>query len=448
VKKFIALCFALILIMSAAYCLGTAAAAASAPTLLWDFGEDERMSASMGANSLNAVSYWGEKDAAGNDYYVFVAGSNDPYISVDLSAADVSEIVWVKARVKNAGPATAIELFGHTGGRGLIGSECTHIDIAGDDEWHTYVVYIPDENVRTVNTYKDPQYAVSGFYWEGTVDWIRLDPMWQEGDDGSDSGGSMRPGDEIFIDYIAFFPTEAEAKAFRSGEDEGNAASGTPAGSGNASAEDVSAGEASAESGPAASPGGFASAEEAAGGRNIITGCVLLSGTDGFEGEGPENLLDGDTSTNFRTDKLPAEAVLKLNGVYNIVGCAMATASDSEERTGCSPDVWTISVSSDGTEWIELVSGDGTFFGGRGRTYYAADAYVYGVSYVKLSVGSTPSGTVRLSELTLFGDLLAPADEEPQRGTGGTNFLGYAVTAVIAGAAGFLAGFAAGRKKR
>ncbi len=441
-KKFIVLCLAAVLILAALDSFGPSAAAASVPTLLWDFGEDEQMSASMGANSLNAVSYWGEKDAAGNDYYVFVAGSNDPYVSVDLSANDVSDIVWVKARVKNAGPATAIELFGHTGGRGLIGSDCTHIDIAGDDEWHTYVVYIPDENVRTVNTYKDPQYAVSGFYWEGTVDWIRLDPMWQEGDDGSDSGGSMRAGDEIQIDYIAFFPTEEEAKAFRSEEDDGNAASVIPAGSGN-----TPAGESPAESGPTASPEGFVSAEEAAGGRNIITGCVFVSGTDGFESEGPENLFDGDTSTKFRTDKLPAEAVLKLNGVYDILGYAMASA-DSSEIKERSPDAWTISVSSDGTVWIDLVSGDGTFFGKTGDAYYAGDACVYGVSYVKLSVESTPSGTLELSELTLFGDLLAPADEEPKDRTEGPNLFGYVVTAVIAAAAGFLAGFAFGRKKR
>ena len=216
---------------------GTASASGSAgavePTILWDFNEDEAISANMGANSgMGGMSCWGEKDDAGNDYYVFVASSNDPNVSVDIPADDVSDVLWAKARVKNSGPATAIELFGHTNGRGLTGSECTHIDVATDGQWHTYIIYIPDENVRTVNAYKDPQYAITEPYWEGTVEWIRLDPMWQEGDDGSDSGGSMSSGDEIAIDYIAFFPTKEAAEAFRADQD----SAGTPA-VGGASAE-------------------------------------------------------------------------------------------------------------------------------------------------------------------------------------------------------------------
>ena len=208
----------------AAYTASGAAAApatgtGSAPSLLWDFNSDETISADMGANSNNAVSFWGEKDDAGNDYYVFVAGGGDPYVSVDLSAEDVSDVLWAKARVKNPGPAQAIELFGHTNGRGLTGSECTHINVAQDNEWHTYLVYIPDENIATVNAHKDPQYAITEPYWEGTVDWIRLDPLWQVAPDGSDSGGSMESGDEIYIDYIAFFPTKEAAEAFRADQD-------------------------------------------------------------------------------------------------------------------------------------------------------------------------------------------------------------------------------------
>ena len=441
-KKFIIFCFAVILTAAVMDCFGPAAAA-SEPSLLWDFGEDEQMSALMGANSLNGVSYWGEKDDAGNDYYVFVASSNDPYVSVDLSAADVSDVVWVKARVKNAGPATAVELFGHTGGRGLIGSECTHIDVAQDDEWHTFIVYIPDENVRTVNTYKDPQYAISECYWAGTVDWIRLDPMWQEGDDGSDSGGSMRSGDEILIDYIAFFPTEEEAKAFRAEQDGGNGTAAKPADTAKTPTSDSpAAGEVVAVA------EGFASLEEAADGRNIITGSAFFSGTDGFGGEGPENLFDDDTRTKFCTDVFPAEAVVRLNGVYNLIGYAMATAEDSAENRGRCPNAWTISVSSDGENWIEMVSGDDTFFEERDGAYFAGDAYVYGVSYVKFSASGTESGVFQLSELTLFGELLEASYEEPENEKTSPHVMGYALTAVAAAAAGFLAGFAVGKKKR
>jgi len=181
---------------------------AAEPNLLWDFGEGTGIEDSMGgANSLE----W----AAEGDYHVFTTAGGDPYVPMNTPVDDVSQIVWAKARVKNPGPAQAIELFGATNGRGLAGPECTHIDVLQDNEWHTYIIYIPTENVRTVNAYKDPQHAITEPYWEGTVEFIRLDAMWQEGDDGADSGGSMNDGDQIMIDYIAFFSTEEDAKAFR-----------------------------------------------------------------------------------------------------------------------------------------------------------------------------------------------------------------------------------------
>ncbi len=184
------------------------------PTILWDFGADEEMSQYMSGE--NAVFFAGDSDGT-NDYYEFIASGNDPYVTINISADDVSEVVWAKARVQNPSYATAIELFGATNGRGLTGSECTHIDLVSEsEEWYTYIIYIPDENVRTVNAYKDPQYAITEPYWEGTVESIRLDPMWREGDDGSDAGGNMEGGESIFIDYIAFFPTKEEAIAFRS----------------------------------------------------------------------------------------------------------------------------------------------------------------------------------------------------------------------------------------
>ena len=184
----------------------------NAPAILWDFNADMAMDANMGANSgANVVSWTGETDADGNDYYVFTASGSDPYVSVDLSADDVSDVVWAKARVKNAGPALSIELYGATDGRGLAGPECTHIDLASDGEWHTYLISIPEENVKTANAFKGAELTET--YWTGAVNWIRLDPMWIEGD------GATEDGDQIMIDYIAFFPTKEAAEAFRSEQD-------------------------------------------------------------------------------------------------------------------------------------------------------------------------------------------------------------------------------------
>ena len=407
---------------SAAAPVEEAPADPNAPAILWDFNSDGAMDANMGANSgANTLSWTADKDDAGNEYYTFTASGADPYVSVDLSAADVSDVVWAKARVKNAGPATAIELFGHTNDRGLTGSECTHINVGTDGEWHTYIIYIPDENVTTVNAYKDPQYAITEPYWEGTVDWIRLDPMWQEGDDGNDAGGSMNDGDQIMIDYIAFFSSEEAAKAFRSELDSEYVASS-----------------------------GFASAEDAAAGKNVISGYEFVSGTEGFGGEGSENLWDGETSTKFCTNQFPAESIVKLDGTYNITGFTMATANDNADYNGRSPNAWTISVSADGENWTELAKGDDSFFEETNFTYYAGDASANGVSYVKFNAEGTASGTFQVSELTLFGDkaeeVTAPVDETLDQKAEAPNTFDFGITAAVAAVIS-LAGFAAAKKK-
>ncbi|MBR5313695.1 MAG: hypothetical protein IKU40_12540, partial [Clostridia bacterium] len=183
------------------------------PTILWDFNSDEAMNDVLGG--ANALSFFGDT-IDGVECYEFLASGNDPYVPVNMTADNVEDIFWAKARVKNPSYATAIELFGATNGRSLSGPECTHIDVKSEDEgWYTYLIYIPEENVRTANAYKNLTAPLEETYWAGTVEYIRLDAMWREGDDGSDSGGNMEGGESIFIDYIAFFPTKEDALAFR-----------------------------------------------------------------------------------------------------------------------------------------------------------------------------------------------------------------------------------------
>ena len=120
-------------------------------TLFWDFNKDEKMSENMGGHALSNLRYRGETDDDRNDYFVFTAGGYDPYVSVDLSANDVSDILWTKVQVRNPGPALALELFGATNGRELEGPGCTYILLARDDQWHTYLINVAEENVKTGN---------------------------------------------------------------------------------------------------------------------------------------------------------------------------------------------------------------------------------------------------------------------------------------------------------
>lgn len=225
------------------------------PSILWNFGTDEEMSGIMGTPS--ALEYTSGSDGT-TEYYEFTATGQDPNIVINSSASDVSDVTWVKARVKNvSGVATAIELFGSTNGRGLSGPECTHIDISTDtEEWQTVIVNIPESNVATANQYKGASLETT--YWEGFVSSIRLDPMWRAADDGTDAGGSMNEGDKIWIDYIAFFPTKEEAEAY-----EPAAAPTTAAPAEETPAEtDAPAAEAPAETTPTEAPAETAPASE------------------------------------------------------------------------------------------------------------------------------------------------------------------------------------------
>ncbi|MBQ4351477.1 MAG: discoidin domain-containing protein [Clostridia bacterium] len=159
---------------------------------------------------------------------------------------------------------------------------------------------------------------------------------------------------------------------------------------------------------------GLATVEDAAKGKNIITNYEFVSGSNGFGGEGPENLFDGDTATKFCTNEFPAEAIAKLDGVYKITGFTMATANDNADYNGRSPNAWTISVSPDGENWTELKKGDDSFFEELNFTYFAGEGKAENVGYVKFTADGTASGTFQVSELTLFGDKTgdAPAAEE------------------------------------
>lgn len=199
-------------LLTTALAAGMAMAVSAAdPSILWDFGEDEEMSEYM-SGAAN-VMYYGEED-----YYAFMATGQDPYVTMNTPTEDVTEVQWAKIRVKNPSTATAVELFGATNGRGLTGPECTHINIESEcNEWRTYIINVFESNLITANTYKGQSLETT--YWMGTVDSIRLDPMWKVGGSDNDEGGSMEPGEEIYIDYVAFFAEEKDAIAFRAEQD-------------------------------------------------------------------------------------------------------------------------------------------------------------------------------------------------------------------------------------
>ena len=178
------------------------------PSLRWEFDSDQMINVCMGANSRHNVDWQGETDNAGNDYYTFTATGDDPYVSIDMPYANASKLVWVKVRARNLCGADAIELFGKFNDTGPEGTSCVHIDLEQDKEWHTYLVNIPESNIQTVNAYKGA--TISTTTWKGKANWLRLDPVWNE-------NSSARSGDQIQIDYVAFFSDKEKAESYHNG---------------------------------------------------------------------------------------------------------------------------------------------------------------------------------------------------------------------------------------
>ena len=165
------------------------------PSMLWDFNSDMKMDekmCSINGWNPNQISWKGAKEGS-NDFYTFTAGGNDPYVPVITHAESIDNIRYVKIRARNLNRADYIQLFGSINNGQFTGN--THIDIPleKDTGWHEYVI-----DMKKASQYKEGA-------WNGKISWLRLDPM----------AGNTKNGSQIQIDYMAFFPSEDSAKAFR-----------------------------------------------------------------------------------------------------------------------------------------------------------------------------------------------------------------------------------------
>ncbi|MBO7405841.1 MAG: discoidin domain-containing protein, partial [Clostridia bacterium] len=169
---------------------------------------------------------------------------------------------------------------------------------------------------------------------------------------------------------------------------------------------------------PAEESRGFKKLADAAAavGMTPITVYEWEYGTNGFGGEGSENLWDGSVTTKFCTNEFPAESEASLDATYKITGFTMATANDNKEYNGRSPNAWTISVSADGENWTELASGDDSFFEEENQTYYNGEGTAENVAFVRFEAEGTASGTFQVSEVTLYGEKTGdkPVKAEPE----------------------------------
>ena len=152
---------------------------------------------------------------------------------------------------------------------------------------------------------------------------------------------------------------------------------------------------------------GYATLEEAAAsiGKTAVTGATFVTGSNGYNNEGSENLWDNDTATKFCTNEFPTQSLAMYANPITVNGIIMATANDNASYNNRSPFEWAVYVSGDGENWTAIAYGDDTFFEETDFTYYAAalSAPVEGVKYVYFQSEGALSGTFQVSELVLTG---------------------------------------------
>ncbi len=150
------------------------------------------------------------------------------------------------------------------------------------------------------------------------------------------------------------------------------------------------------------SSSGYPTAQEAASAinRTLVTEYVFREGSDGYGGEGPGNLWDGNVGTKFCTGSFPMESIAMLRTRMVIDGIIMATANDNDPYNGRAPDDWKIEGSNDHKNWETILAGDETFFKEVNYTYFSVpveDAGPY--RYLRFTNKSTKSGVCQVSEL-------------------------------------------------
>ena len=170
---------------------GSLSAAAPTPSLVWDFSANNNMHGVMRNENQITRSKGFSGSGTYNGYYQIKVSGNDPYVFLDTPYySDASNLRWVKIKARSASGADCLQLFAECKDMGGYGNSCENIPLQNDGQWHEYVHQITNEQ------------------WQNVVNCFRLDPL---------AGSS--DGDHIDIDYIAFFPDEASAKAYKPGNE-------------------------------------------------------------------------------------------------------------------------------------------------------------------------------------------------------------------------------------
>ena len=168
----------------------TAAVSAADPACVIDLTNEANLANFSGATRVD-VSYDAEKGAT-----VFAPNGSDPYVSYNLPAEqqfDCAANTWCKIGYETAGDIGGIQtqFFWNT---------TTVSGPSGGNQ----VDWYRDEDGKYVDQVFEMLSTNEGG-WDGTLTLLRLDPFQDEDNWGDE---------ELFVKYIAFFASEADAQAY------------------------------------------------------------------------------------------------------------------------------------------------------------------------------------------------------------------------------------------
>jgi hypothetical protein len=162
----------------------------SAVGTFWTF-DDESSTLAWADKSKNG----GEIGYENGSMVIYISSAGDPYFQHGLTANekfDAAAFPYVKIKYKVVGSAETLSEFfwGSSVTPGPVAETNFQFNRDDTEDWVEYVEKIADTSFGT---------------WEGIIDNFRIDPI-----QGAVSGSEV-----VYVDYIAFFATEEEAKAWQ-----------------------------------------------------------------------------------------------------------------------------------------------------------------------------------------------------------------------------------------
>ena len=221
-RKLISVCVAAAIVISM-FALAPLVSSAAEPAALYDFYNQSQYDSAKISGEYQCKVKWENNalhfeaddadDELGDTYFFLGAGAG----------FEAEDNPWMVIKLKNSSDVKKFEMHYGTTTNPIAANTVLHFDITPKDSaYKTYIVNVPDANIKTANALNGPggiaeqagsknqpitELTESTF--SGKLNQLRLDCMYVDGASGLVPNGSV-----MDIEYMAFFATENDAKAY------------------------------------------------------------------------------------------------------------------------------------------------------------------------------------------------------------------------------------------